>query len=733
MTDSVKRPDLGALIDPTFKETLHGIEVADPYRAFENFTSTEVLTWVDANNDHTQDFVDGAVDAKRLETVLEKAFDYPRSSMMVKRGNRYFWSYNSGLQPQAIHCYKDGENGATKTLYDPNLEDKDGRISVQSVTISPNGKYAAIQTMVDGKDASIIRIFDIEEGEFLTETLDHCRYASVVWMPDESGFIYDQYFSTEDIVKNQTTGEDEVKNTRGRKPFVHKLKTPQCDDTQPIPHEGTDMLFVAAQKIAGSDEFFVYKSTVGTSRDNGLVLSRFDDPTKVFEITPPGKMALGVIGFHDGKLYCLTSNDAPNSKIVAIDPLKPAPENWETIIEENPSSVVIDGFFAGEGENKKLYVSKRLGLTEKFEIYSPQGEFKKEIDLPEPCAMGYIAPQKGDTTFPFQLHTYLGAPSEYEFDITTDTYRLTRTSECPHTLADDCEVSIIMAPSRADDKKRVPMAVIHKKDVKLDGSTPALVTAYGGFNVPQTPAYSTTMFSWVKQGGVWAVAGIRGGTEYGKNWWKEGSREYKENCFDDMAGCLDALHAKGFSSPEKTAIRGGSNGGLLVGACLNRYPGLFSGAICAVPVIDMLRFHKKFTPASIGFAWASDYGNPDIEADFKTALKYSPLHNIRRGEKYPHTLIMTADSDTRVEPLHAYKFAAALHTEADPSSPVFLHTERHAGHGAGKSVKQMAHEIAFTFGFLERALGRLPTPHALEASLAKKPAGRKPRLPVARP
>lgn len=719
--------------------------VPDPYRPFEKFKDPAVLAWVNEHNERTGTFLDKATDAKRLATLLEEAFNFPRQSPAYKYGDYHFWTRNDGLQPQDVHYYKKGENGETKVLFDPMSVSPEGRVFVQSVEASPSGRYVAIQIAWDGKDTSTFKIYDLENETYLEdETLENCRYSSLVWMPDESGLIYTKYIKTDDVVGTAT--------------FYHKMGTKQSTDKQTIPHPGLEsskarkanksdqqaplteeeklkrQMMISAHKIKGDGDYvyFYYDHRIGTNRRAGLSIARYDDPFNPRKIIDPLLAQVTPVAFIDGKLIAITDKDAPNGRLVLIDPdkpktidwstLLPKPEHkdWQTLIPEG-ERVLVDAFKT----HGKLYVRVREGMTQSLEIYKLDGTFLKKPDLPTPCDYTLSPVEKGSDKGHLLISNYLAATDQYEYDFTNDTYKLVRESECPHHLK-DCQVTQGFATSH--DGTKVPYAIIHRKDIPMDGSTPTVLYGYGGFNIPMTPSYSTMAMAWVRQGGAWVIGGIRGGSEYGYNWWKGGALENKTNCFEDFAAIARQLHNDKVTSPEKTIIRGGSNGGLLVGACINRFPGLFGGADCRVPVLDMLRYHLDFTKESIGKYWKSDFGDPDDPNQFDYIHSFSPVHNVRKGGVYPPTLISTADSDTRVEPLHAYKFAAALLEQAHPDSPIYLQVERHAGHGAGKSIQKIAAEMQDTFAFYERAVGRLPDPQALDNTLQAQRAERDARL-----
>lgn len=703
---AINLPFPEAPTDETASNDMHGHSIPDPFRPLEDSESEETKAWIDAHNDRTKTFLSDAEQAKALPSLIEEAFNYPRQSPVRTYGSTKIWSRNDGLQPQAVYYYQREEDETPQTLFNPMEENEEGRVFVQSVSISPSGRYAAIQTAWDGKDTSSIRIFDMEKGTYLEETVENCRYSAVIWSPDEKSFIYNQY------IKNE--------KTTGSAPYIHILGEDCAQDQTTIPHDGTDGLMIRPGKIIGSKDMFYYSKAMGTDRHVGLSLSRYDDPSQDLEIVAPMVAKADPVAVIDGSLYMVTDLDAPNNKLVRLDPQNPEPENWETIIDEG-ARVLEDAFVV----NNKIYTTIREGMSQTVEIYSLEGDLIKELDLPQPCDVGLYAPIDDATTAPLSISTYLAAPDQYEYNFDTDTYELVRTSECPHNLK-DCEVTQGFATS--DDGTEVPYVMIHQKDMKLDGENKTILYGYGGFNIPMSPSYSTSVMAWVRQGGVYVVAGIRGGSEYGHNWWKNGAGENKLNCSTDFASVAKKLHQDKVTSPKNTIIKGGSNGGTLVATTANRYPDLFGGVYCAVGVHDLLRYHLDHNEYSIGKYWKSDFNDPEDPQGFQFAKAVSPLHNVRQGGKYPAMIITTASSETRVEPFHSYKLAATLLTQADPSSPIYLDVASKTGHGAGKSVQMMANEIGRDFAFYEKAVGPLPKPEALEQALKQQRAERDARV-----
>lgn len=692
--------------DDSVVDILHGFEVADPFRPLEKSDDPAVLEWIEEHNERTDKYINKAQASKTIPSIIEDSFNYPRQSPVRKYGNTKVWTRNEGLDPQDIYYYQREGEDEVKVLFDPMKENEEGRVFVQSVKMSPSGRYAAIQTAWDGNDTSSIRIFDFDTESYLDEEVDQCRYSNVVWAPDEKSFLYDRY------IKNETT--------TGAAPFQHVLGTDVAQDTEALSHDGTDGVMLRAERILGNDEYFAYTKSVGTSRHKGLILSRYDDVTNGIEIIEPLKASAEPVAFENGKLLIITDLNAPNGRLVSVDPQNPEPENWVDVISE--SERVLEDAFVAQG---KLYTTIREGMSQTIEIYKTDGTLIKELDLPKPCSVGLYTPLGQDTKAPMAIQTYLSAGDQYEYDFVNDTYELVRESECPHNLK-DCEVT--QGFSTSDDGTKIPYVMIHPKDMKKNGKNKTIIYGYGGFNSPVSPGYRTTVMAWVRQGGVYVFGGIRGGSEYGYNWWKGGALENKINCSSDFASIARQLHDDNVTKPNNTVIYGGSNGGTLVATCANRFPNLFGGVHCAVPVADMYRYHLDHTPYSIGKYWKSDFGDPDNPTEFEWIRHWSPLHNVQEGVKYPDMYITTTYTEQRVEPLHGLKLAATLVDQTHPDSNILLRVKMNTGHGAGKSVQMMAQEIGEEFGFYERAVGKLPKPKALEATLKKQRNARDARV-----
>ncbi len=665
-------------------DVYHGVEVPDPYRWLEADVreSEEVEAWVAAQNRVTNGVLEQIPYRDAIRARLMEKLDYERYGSPFIASGRYYYTKNTGLQNHSV-LFTTGESltGEPRVVIDPNTFSPDGTTALAGTFFSPDGRYMAYYRQEGGSDWRTAYIRDLHTGEDLSDRLEWIKFSGASWKRDSSGFFYSRYPEPEQGAA--FTG----KNTN-HAIYFHRLGTPQSDDILVYENRSEPEHNHYAYASEDGRYLIIYVSRA-TSR-NMLLYKDLSEPLG-YPVTLVGDFENdhSFIG-NDGPIfYLLTNYEAPNQRVVAVDIRQPAKENWRTLIPES-ESVLEEVSFVGN----QFIASYLQDASTRVRMYRTDGTIVREVDLPGIGTASGFGGERTDTTTFYSFSSYATPPSIYAYDLITGASTLFKRAGVDFN-PDDYVVEQKFFTSK--DGTRVPMFITHRKDITLDGTNPTLLYGYGGFNISLTPSFSTTRAAWLEMGGIYAVANLRGGGEYGETWYKAGTKAQKQNVFDDFIGAAEALISNGYTSPEKLAIQGGSNGGLLVAACMTQRPDLFGVALPAVGVLDMLRYHL-FT---IGRAWANDYGLSEIEEEFKAQLAYSPLHNLVAGTEYPATLITTADFDDRVVPAHSFKFAAALQQAHDPSSsnPVLIRIETGAGHGAGKPISKVIEEVADIFAF----------------------------------
>jgi prolyl oligopeptidase len=683
-------------------DTYHGQMVGDPYRWLEDPDSPETRTWVDGQVALTTDWLNEIPRRKPIRERVEELWSYERFGIPYKRGNRYFFSHNSGKQDHSVLYTVDTLEGTPRVVLDPNELSKDGTISAPIKSVSEDGTMLAYGTSDGGSDWRTLHIRYIDSGRNMTETLHWVKFSSLTWTHDSNGFYYSRYPEPanplEDVNENQ-------------KLYYHQIGTPQSKDR--LVYERPDnpkMGFGTTINDAG-DTLFLSISE-GTDNKNRLYQRRLDDSTRSFtKLFDEGDAAYWFLGDKQVKdernllakafskkaaeptrrYWIYTNKDAPKGRVIAIDPA--APESWVEIIPES-EHVLDDISLTGNRLIAKYLVDARYEVV----VYDLNGKKLSTVPLPGiGSAWGFGGEASDSETF-FAYSSFSTPTRIYRYDTISAQMDLWRAPEVDFD-PEAFETKQVFTTSK--DGTQVPIFIMHKKGLKLDGSNPTLLYAYGGFNISLTPSFSISRVVWMEQGGVYVVANLRGGGEYGEAWHKAGTQAHKQNVFDDFYGAAQWLIDNKYTSSSKLGIMGGSNGGLLVGAAITQRPELFGAAIPAVGVMDMLRYHK-FT---IGWAWADDYGTSADPAMFKVLHGYSPVHNVKEGTAYPPTMIVTADHDDRVVPAHSYKFAAELQHKQTGEHPALIRIETRAGHGGGMPVSMRMDQVADKWAFLVRALG----------------------------
>ncbi|MGI6401755.1 MAG: prolyl oligopeptidase family serine peptidase [Thermoguttaceae bacterium] len=659
-----------------------GTKIADPYRWMETEKTPELQKWIEEENVYTQSVLDQIPFREELRKEISERYDYPRRSAPSKRGDRYFYSTNTGLQNQSVLYYQTELGGEETLLLDPNTLSDDGTVALSNVQISKNGKYAAFAISTSGSDWRDIFVIDIETGERLPDLIEWAKFTNIAWFGD--GFFYSCYDAPKE-------GEEFTAKNENQKIYYHRVGEPQENDL--LVFTDAEATSRNCSAVVDDDEewLFIYQteSTYGAR----VLFSPLTDDSKLdalqFEtLYPAFDSESGIVAVKDGQFYVLTDLDASNCRLVKVDPENPEPENWQDVLPETDTlltSVVAIG--------DRLLVKYLKDAAHECFFYSYDGEKLGELELPGLGVVG-ITGKKDNPEFFYTFTSFVNPSSIYRYDLATNESAPWWSPEVAFN-PDDYETVREWYTSK--DGTKAPIFITYKKGMKKDGSNSTVLYGYGGFNINMTPSFKPTRIPYLDRGGVYAVAILRGGGEYGEKWYKAGTKLQKQNVFDDFISAAEYLIKEGYASSETLAITGGSNGGLLVGAALTQRPDLFAAAVPRVGVLDMLRYHR-FT---IGWAWATDYGtSEESEEMFKYLLGYSPLHNVKEGVKYPPTMITTSDHDDRVVPAHSMKFAATMQELADPSSVVIIRIESKAGHGAGKPTAKIVEEAADATAFI---------------------------------
>lgn len=668
-------------------EVLHGTTVQDPYRWLEDANSPETAEWVTAQNEVTFGYLQNLSERETIQKRLTELWNYEKFSLPYREGNRYFYSRNTGLQNQYVLQVAEGLDAAPRVLLDPNTLSTDGTIALSGTAVSHDGKYLAYGLSEAGSDWQEWRVRDIDTGVDLADHLKWIKFSGASWTPDGKGFYYSRYSEPQ-------PGQAYQETNYYRKLYYHRLGDDQSLDT--LIYERPDQKEWGIGGVVTEDgNYLLIYISVGTERKNRIFYKDLTIPdAPVVEWLAEGDAAYSVVGNIGTTFYLVTDKDASRRRIIAIDLGNPGPEHWKTILAEAPETLLDVSLF-GE-QFIAIYLKDAHSQVRRFDITgTPLGE----IALPGIGSVGgFYGRQDATETF-YQFTGYTTPSTFYRYDITTGESTLYRQAKVAFDPA-DYETKQVFFTSK--DGTCVPMFITHRKGLELDGTNPTYLYGYGGFNIPLTPGFSVSALVWMEMGGVYAVVNLRGGGEYGEDWHQGGMKLKKQNVFDDFIGAAEYMIAEGYTSPKKLAIAGGSNGGLLVGACMTQRPDLYGACIPAVGVLDMLRFHK-FT---IGWAWVSDYGSPDNPEEFQALLAYSPYHNLKPGTTYPATMVVTSDHDDRVVPAHSFKYAAALQAAQSPDGPpTLIRIEVRAGHGAGKPTSKVIEETADIYAFIRRSLG----------------------------
>ena len=644
-----------------------GTKVADPYRWLEDDRSAETAKWVEAQNAVTFNYLGKIPFREALRKRLTEIYNYPRYSSPMRAGEYYFFSKNEGLQNQSVIYFQKGLDGRPEVFIDPNELSPDGTVRIGIVGFSGNKKYAAISRGEAGSDWSEIRIMDIAAKMELPDRIRWVKFSGAAWAGD--GFFYSGYD------KPAAGGELTAKN-EFQKVLYHKLGDPQEADRLVYEDKSHPLRYFGVSVT--EDEIYAFLNISEGTSGSEIHWKDLRDPNSRFALLIKGfENDSAVVEAVGGRFLVYTNHGAPDFKVVSIDPRKPEPENWQTVIPEKPEVLSWANTAGGQ-----LFCGYLKDANTRVYQYGLDGKRVREIKLPALGTTDPIGGWRDDTTLFYSFTSFTFPPTIYKYDIAGGKSDVFRRAEVRFTPA-DYEVKQVFF--RSKDRTRVPMFIVHKKGLARNGGNPCYLTGYGGFNISMQPAFNPSLIALLENGVVFAQPNLRGGSEYGETWHKAGMLEKKQNVFDDFIAAAEYLIAAGYTSKDKLAIAGGSNGGLLVGAAMTQRPDLFKVALPAVGVMDMLRFHK-FT---VGWGWVVEYGSSDNEKDFRNLLAYSPLQNIKDGVAYPATLVTTADHDDRVVPAHSFKFIAALQETQKGDNPVLIRIETRSGHGASNVTKNI--------------------------------------------
>lgn len=666
-------------------DQLHGTSVPDPYRWLEDLNSEETTAWIKAQNKISESYLETAPGRDHLVEHLTKLWNVERFGIPFREGDRYFFTKNDGLQNQSVLHTADSLDAKPTVLLDPNTLSDDGTVALGSYEVSPDGRYLAYSTSASGSDWIKWHVRDIASRKDLPDQLLWSKFSGASWSKDSKGFYYGRFPTPE-------KGQEMTATNLHKKIYYHHLGTPQEEDklVYERPQHPKEGLYAW---VSEDGRYLLIHVSRGTDTRNGLFYRDLNQPdSPVVELLPEFDASYDFITNLGSTFIIQTDLDAPKQRVVAIDLARPERADWKTIIPESPETLRSVSHVGGI-----LIANYLKDARTEIRRFQTDGTALPPVKLPGLGTASGFDGQSGDQETFYAFTSFTTPGTIYCYNTGTNTSTVFKQ---PATLFNpgDYESRQIFATSK--DGTKVPMFVVHKKGLELDGSNPTLLYAYGGFNISLRPSYSPATIAWLDLGGIYVMANLRGGGEYGEEWHRDGMLLKKQNVFDDFIACAEHLIAEKYTSSPKLAISGGSNGGLLVGACLVQRPDLYGACLPAVGVMDMLRFHK-FT---IGWAWQAEYGKPDDPADFANLLRYSPYHNLKPAS-YPATLVTTSDHDDRVVPSHSYKFTAALQAAQQGEAPTLIRIESKAGHGAGTPTSKQIEAVVDKYSFLSRALG----------------------------
>lgn len=664
-------------------DTYFGVEVADPFRWLEDDNSEETKAWVTAQNEVTFGYLERIPFRRQIHDRLTKVWDHERFGVPFWKNDLYFYFRNDGMQNQSVLYVREGLEGEPRVFIDPNTFSEDGTVSLTGLSLSDDARYMAYGISRGGSDWNELFVREVATGEDLDDHIRWAKFSGIAWKDD--GFYYSRY-------DTPPPGEELSAPNEHHQLWYHRLGTSQEEDR--LVYRNPDHPRRNYSALTTEDERFLVMVEMESSVGNALWIKDLDRPGARFQhLIGDLQHNNRVVDHINGRFLVMTNYQAPLYRLVLVDPARPQPAHWQDVIPEGAHLLRGVSLVGG-----RIVANYLVDVVSRLYVYDMQGNRLSGIELPGAGSVGGFSGKKDESTAFFAYTSFNYPTTIFKFDMQTGTYE------------EYFRPAIDFDPEKYESKQvfytsadgtRVPMFITHKKGLKLDGNNPTLLYGYGGFNVSMTPGFSLARILLLENGGVYAVANIRGGGEFGREWHDAGKQLNKQNGFDDFIAAAEYLIAEGYTSSEKLAIQGGSNGGLLVGAVANQRPDLFAVALPAVGVMDMLRYHL-FT---IGWAWAGDYGTSEDSVHFHNLYAYSPLHNIREGVNYPATLVTTADHDDRVVPAHSFKYIAELQRRHAGPNPVLIRIETQAGHGAGTSTEKLIEELTDVYAFTLYNLG----------------------------
>ncbi|MEL6551861.1 MAG: prolyl oligopeptidase family serine peptidase [Cyanobacteria bacterium J06621_11] len=666
-------------------DTYHGVTVADPYRWLEDPNTEETAEWVAAQNKVTFGYLNNLPGRDHLNARLTELWNYERYGTPFKKGDRYFYYKNDGLQNQSVLYTLPTLDAEPTVLLDPNTLSEDGTVALSGTAISEDAKYIAYGLSSAGSDWVEWHVRNIETGEDTEDLIRWVKFSGAAWTHDNQGFFYSRY--------DEPNEESKLEDVNYyQKLYYHRLGTAQSEDV--LVYERLDQKeWGFSGDVTEDGRYLIISVWRGTDPKNLLFYKDLQAAdAEVVELISAFEAQYSLIDIEGDAFWFRTDLDAPKGRVIAIDINNPEKDQWRTLIPECEETLESVGIL-----NNQFVADYLKDAYTQIKIFDLSGAPVRDVELPGIGSAGGFNGKRTDTETFYSFTSYTVPSRIYRYDLTTGKSTLFREPNIPFN-PDDYETQQVFYSSK--DGTKVPMFITAKKGLALNGENPVLLYGYGGFNISLSPAFSVSNLVWLELGGVYAVANLRGGGEYGETWHQQGIKTVKQNVFDDFISAGEWLIEQKYTKKEKLAIAGGSNGGLLIGACITQRPDLFGAALPAVGVLDMLRFNQ-FT---IGWAWESDYGSPKNEEEFKALYAYSPLHNLKSGTEYPPTMITTADHDDRVVPAHSFKFAAALQAAHAGDNPVLIRIETKAGHGAGKPTAKQIEEATDKWAFLAHEL-----------------------------
>ncbi len=673
----------------------HGTKVADPYRWLEDDVrkSTDVAKWVEDQNKIAFGYLESIPEREAIKKRITDLWNYEKFSAPFKAGGRYFFFKNDGLQNQNVFFTQNSLDGESTMLMDPNTWSKDGTVALAGMAVSDDAKYIAYGVAEAGSDWNTWKVFDVAAGKPLADELKWVKFSGASWTPDGRGFFYSRF---------PEPGKDAAFQDLNvnMKLYYHRLGTPQSEDVL-VYQQPDQPTWTLGGTVSEDGRYLLISVGDGTTSRKARVVYK--------DLAEPFGLPTSLVDNHENKFtflgndgpvfYFQTDYNAPKYQVIAIDTRKPEKKNWKTIVPEAKEpledvNLIGNVFICSYLQDAKSQVK----------VFDMEGNFVRDVQLPGIGTASGFSGKRTDTETFYTFSSFATPTSTYRYDILTGQSKLIRQAQVKF---DPTQYEVKQVFFTSKDGTRVPMFIAHKKGLKLDGTNPTLLYGYGGFNISLTPGFSVSRLQWMEMGGVLAVANLRGGGEYGDAWHRAGTKLTKQNVFDDFIAAAEYLIKEGYTKPAKLAIQGGSNGGLLVGACMTQRPDLFGACLPAVGVMDMLRF-QKFTA---GRFWVDDYGSSDKADEFQALYKFSPYHVLLKSgaKKYPATMVTTADTDDRVVPGHSFKFAAALQANQAGDAPSLIRIETKAGHGAGKPTAKIIEEVADAWAFLVKSLDFKPT------------------------